>query len=74
MTTFEESSSVSEALKAGAEGYVLKSAPPKELVAAIRLVNSGETMLSQGVANRLFKAYSSIPKKYPYEFDVKLRS
>ncbi|MFD3445886.1 response regulator [Microbacteriaceae bacterium 4G12] len=67
VTTFEESSSVSEALKAGAEGYVLKSAPPKELVAAIRLVNSGGTMLSQGVANRLFNEYSSIPKKYPYE-------
>lgn len=67
VTTFEESSSVSEALKAGAEGYVLKSAPPKELVAAIRLVNSGGTMLSQGVANRLFNEYGSIPKKYPYE-------
>ncbi len=67
VTTFEESSSVSEALKAGAEGYVLKSATPKELVAAIRLVNSGGTMLSHGIANRLFHAYNSIPKKYPYE-------
>ncbi|MES5952130.1 hybrid sensor histidine kinase/response regulator transcription factor [Bacillus fungorum] len=67
VTTFEEASSVSEALKAGAEGYVLKSAPPKELVAAIRLVNSGGTMLSQGIANRLFNEYSSLPKKYPYE-------
>jgi len=67
VTTFEESSSVSEALKAGVEGYVFKSAPPKEVVTAIRLVNSGGTMLSQGVANRLFKVYSSITKKYPYE-------
>lgn len=67
VTTFEETSSVSEAIEAGAEGYVLKSVQPEELVAAIRLVHSGGTMLSQDVATRLFKDYSPMPKKPPYE-------
>ncbi|WP_426980848.1 response regulator [Bacillus pseudomycoides] len=67
VTTFEETSSASEAIEAGVEGYVLKSVPPKELVAAIQLVNSGGTMLSHDIANRLFKEYSPIPKKLPYE-------
>ncbi|PEE41225.1 helix-turn-helix transcriptional regulator [Bacillus pseudomycoides] len=67
VTTFEETSSASEAIEAGVEGYVLKSVQPKELVAAIQLVNSGGTMLSHDIANRLFKEYSSIPKKLPYE-------
>ncbi|MGH1144356.1 response regulator [Bacillus pseudomycoides] len=67
VTTFEETSSVSEAIEAGAEGYVLKSVQPEELVAAIRLVHLGGTMLSQDVATRLFKEYSPMPKKPPYE-------
>ncbi len=37
-------------IKAGARGYVLKDAPPDELVRAIEAVNSGETFFSPAVA------------------------
>lgn len=54
MTTIEDVSYASEALSAGAEGYLLKSIHPKELAATIRLVYSGGTMISKDVAHRLF--------------------
>jgi two-component system, NarL family, nitrate/nitrite response regulator NarL len=37
-------------LQSGARGYVLKEAPPEELVKAIELVNAGETYFSPGIA------------------------
>ncbi|GIP33821.1 hybrid sensor histidine kinase/response regulator transcription factor [Paenibacillus sp. J2TS4] len=54
ITTFGEVGYAAEALRIGAEGYLLKSVHPKELKATIRLVNSGGTMISQDIANRLF--------------------
>jgi two-component system invasion response regulator UvrY len=40
---------VSESMKAGASGYVLKELSPNELVAAIRAATAGETYLSEAV-------------------------
>jgi DNA-binding NarL/FixJ family response regulator len=44
---------LSEALKAGAAGYVLKLAPIAETIDAVRKVVAGESPLNQGVATRL---------------------
>lgn len=44
---------VSEAIKAGAAGYTLKSGPMKEVIAAIRAVSKGETYLSPKLAEGL---------------------
>lgn len=45
ITTFEHDSYVYDALRAGARGFVLKRARPAELVAAVRLVATGEGLL-----------------------------
>ena len=42
-------------LAAGAKGYLLKSDPPEKLLAAIRLVKSGQIVLSQTVQTNLVK-------------------
>lgn len=55
MTTLEDVSLASDALKLGAEGYLLKSMHPKELAATIRLIYGGGTMISQDVAQQLFQ-------------------
>ncbi|MGE4649922.1 MAG: response regulator transcription factor [Myxococcota bacterium] len=49
-------SSVEDALRAGAAGYVVKSAPPKELLEAVALVCSGESFLSPTVTHHLVDA------------------
>lgn len=53
LTTYATDSDVGPALEAGATGYLLKDAPPEELVRAVRLAARGETVLSPLVAARL---------------------
>jgi DNA-binding NarL/FixJ family response regulator len=45
LTTFEVDEYVFEAMRAGAAGFVLKRVPPAELVEAVRMVASGESLL-----------------------------
>ncbi|TDD26421.1 response regulator [Nonomuraea diastatica] len=51
LTTFD--TDVLPALEAGASGYLLKDAPPDELVRAVRATHEGETVLAPSVAGRL---------------------
>lgn len=56
LTTFEVDEYVFEAMRAGASGFVLKRVPPAELIEAVRIVHSGESMLfptsTRGVIER----------------------
>ena len=45
LTTFEVDEYVFEAMRVGASGFVLKRVPPTELIEAIRMVASGESLL-----------------------------
>ncbi len=53
MTASEETNHLAEAIKAGAAGYVLKSAPANHITDAIRAALDGEATLNQEVARRL---------------------
>jgi DNA-binding NarL/FixJ family response regulator len=53
LTTFDLDSYVFAALEAGASGFLLKDTPPRDLIAAVRVVAAGEAMLSPGVTRRL---------------------
>jgi len=52
-TTFDGEEDIYRAMQAGARGYLLKSAPREELLAAIRAVAAGERHLSPALARRL---------------------
>jgi DNA-binding NarL/FixJ family response regulator len=54
LTTFQEMDFVIEALQSGAEGYLLKAIDTKDLVAGIRVVAHGGTLITQEVAKALF--------------------
>ncbi len=55
LTMHEKEDYLLEAIKAGAAGYVLKDAPQRELVTAIRKVRAGETTLNRRLATQLLK-------------------
>jgi DNA-binding NarL/FixJ family response regulator len=53
LTTFQADEQVVGALRAGADGFLLKDTPPPEIVQAVRLVAAGEAMLSPSVTRTL---------------------
>ncbi|KAA0942394.1 MULTISPECIES: response regulator [Streptomyces] len=57
VTTFENDEYVYEALRAGADGFLLKRARPAEIVHAVRLVAEGESLLFPASVRRLAARY-----------------
>jgi DNA-binding NarL/FixJ family response regulator len=57
LTTFDMDQYVYEALRAGADGFVLKDTPPERLLAALKAVADGDTLFSSTVTRRLVQAY-----------------
>ncbi|MEV6413531.1 response regulator transcription factor [Kribbella sp. NPDC051718] len=57
LTTFAADDLIAEALRAGADGYLLKDTDPGELVAAIRALAAGRPMLSPAVARTVIDGY-----------------
>jgi DNA-binding NarL/FixJ family response regulator len=55
LTTFERDEYVFEALQLGASGFLLKTAPPEDLVTAVRVVARGEALLSPSVTRRVIQ-------------------
>jgi len=58
VTTFNVDEYVYEALRAGASGFILKDAPPPELVNAVRTVARGESLLAPSVTRTLIGRYA----------------
>jgi DNA-binding NarL/FixJ family response regulator len=61
LTTFDLDEYVFRALRAGASGFALKSRPLEELLAAIRVVASGEALLAPSVTRRLVARFAREP-------------
>jgi len=53
VTTFEEDDDIFGSLSAGASGFLLKRSRPEELLAGIRTVAAGESLLSPSVTRRV---------------------
>ena len=62
LTTFDMDEYVYQALEAGASGFLLKDVRPELLVAGIRAVHSGESLLAPTVTRRLIQSFLSRPR------------
>jgi DNA-binding NarL/FixJ family response regulator len=58
LTTFDTDEEAFAALRAGASGFLLKNAPPEELLAAIRAVASGDAVVAPRVTRRLLDRFA----------------
>ncbi|MFB7913537.1 response regulator [Streptomyces sp. NPDC056061] len=62
LTTFEIDEYVTRALRAGASGFLGKDVAPEELLAAIRTVAVGDTLLSPTATRALIDRYLALPE------------
>ena len=62
LTTFELDEYVFDALAAGASAFLLKAAPPEDLIKAIRVVAAGDALLAPSVTKRLIEEFAKRPQ------------
>ncbi len=67
LTMYEDDESVFSAMRAGARGYVLKGAPPSEILKVLRAVASGEAYFGPEIARRLMNFFSAPKPPSPEE-------
>ena len=65
LTTFDLGEYVYDALKAGASGFLLKDAPPEQLIAGVRVVAAGDALLAPAVTRRLIEQFARHPTPRP---------
>jgi DNA-binding NarL/FixJ family response regulator len=58
LTTFDLDDYIVDAFRAGASGFLLKTAPPPHLVAAVRTVHAGEALLAPASTRRLIEQFA----------------
>ncbi|HMQ53562.1 MAG TPA: response regulator transcription factor [Anaerolineae bacterium] len=63
LTTFGDDENIYEAIAAGARGYILKDAPPDDIIEAIRAAHRGESLLTPSVAARLLDQFSNLAQR-----------
>ena len=62
LTTFQADEQVLNALRAGASGFLVKDTPPAEIINAVRLVASGDAIISPSVTRTLLAHFGSGPE------------
>ncbi len=73
LTVFEEPATVLQAIRAGADGYLTKTAPGPALMEQIRAVHTGDASLTPGVARtvlELLRTQSIAPAPTPTKLDL----
>ena len=62
LTTFERDDYLFEALAAGASGFLLKNAPPEDLIEAVHVVAAGDALLAPSVTRRVIAEFAARPR------------
>ena len=65
LTTFGLDSYVYDALHAGASGFMLKDAPPKEITAAIQIIANGDALLAPAITRTVIAEFTRLPPTPP---------
>jgi DNA-binding NarL/FixJ family response regulator len=65
LTTFDRDDYIVAAFRAGTSGFLLKAAPPQQLVAAVRTVHAGDALLAPASTRRLIEQFARRPDQAP---------
>ena len=66
LTTFDLDEYVMSAIRAGASGFLLKDAPPEDMLAAIRTVHAGDAVIAPSSTRRLLEhLVTALPAEHP---------
>ncbi|WP_447912137.1 response regulator [Microbacterium phyllosphaerae] len=68
LTTFDLDEAAARAIRQGASGFLLKDADPEFLLAAIRTVHSGSSVIAASATRELFEHFAEAPKPVPPQF------
>ncbi|NIW44980.1 MAG: response regulator [candidate division Zixibacteria bacterium] len=67
LTAYDEDPYINAVLQAGANGFVLKTASPEEIVRAVKDVHDGKSVLDPSIAHRVLKKLTKGKDDYLYE-------
>ena len=73
LTTFDVDDYVHAAIRAGASGFLLKDAPPEDVLDAIRVVARGDALLAPSVTRRIIEELAARPdpnRAAPPQLDI----
>lgn len=70
LTTFDLDEAAARAIRGGASGFLLKDADPEFLLAAIRTVHSGSSVIAASATRELFEHFAEEPKPVPVQFSA----
>jgi DNA-binding NarL/FixJ family response regulator len=68
LTTFDLDEAAARAIRGGASGFILKDADPELLLAAIRAVHSGSSVIAASATRELFEHFGQQATAEPVEF------
>ena len=71
LTTFERDEYIFESLRSGASGFILKNAPPEDLINAIRVVAQGNALLAPSLTRRIIAEFAKKPVLKTHEGKTK---
>ncbi|MBW8326870.1 MAG: response regulator transcription factor [Prolixibacteraceae bacterium] len=73
LTVFDDNKNVFEALKNGANGYLLKKTPPAKLLEYIGDVATGGAPMTSSIATQVLKMFSELPQQANNEYNLSER-
>jgi DNA-binding NarL/FixJ family response regulator len=68
LTTFDLDEAAARAIRQGASGFLLKDADPEFLLAAIRTVHAGSSVIAASATRDLFAHFAEAPKPVPEQY------
>ena len=73
LTVFDDNVNVFEALKNGANGYLLKKTPPVKLLEYIQDVMAGGAPMTSSVASQVLKMFQELPNQKKEDYNLSER-
>ena len=73
LTVFDDNKNVFDAIKSGANGYILKKTQPSKLIEYIQEANTGGAPMTSSIATQVLKMFSETHSRISEDYDLSVR-